>query len=626
MTHLMPRRSLTLIAAALLGLIALSAPAQITIGAVAEPATAPPRGVFEIAVTLEIEPGWHVYGFEVPRGPRPTRLSLGETEDFTAVAAATEPDPIIKFDQGFQVNVPTHEGNPVFRLLVRAGDSLAPGTHTVPLTVAYQLCTEISCLRPARETVEVEVTIDPSAISLTISPEQMAPPPPDLSPISPALSTLTSEEQQIWAQMEDYRQQGLLKFLWLAATFGFASLLTPCVFPMIPITVSLFTKRGEQGQGSAVGSAGLYALSIIATYTILGLVLAVMWGASGARSLAADPWINLGIGVLFIALALSLFGLFELRMPGWLLNAVGRGQQRGGRIGIVFMGIAFTLTSFTCTVAFVGFLLGQAAQGNWLWPGLGMLVFSTAFALPFFLLALFPQMMSRLPRAGDWLHVTKVLMGLLEIAAAFKFLSNADLVWDWGILRNTAVLSVWTVIALLMTLSILGLLRLKPRLSPIRIGIAAATGLLTAVLALGLVGGPLPLWVATYLPEVSGEDLDWFEDLDEAMVQARETGQTVFIDFTGITCTNCRQMEIEIFPDPDVHGLLEQFVRVRLYTDDREVGARWAALQENRFGSAALPMYVLLTPDDELIGSRAGMVRPAAEFAEFLRMGAPAEG
>jgi thiol:disulfide interchange protein DsbD len=509
---------------------------------------------------------------------------------------------------------------------VRAGDSLPPGVHTVPLTVAYQLCTEVSCLRPTRETIEVEVTIDPSATSLAISPEAVAPPPPDPPPTPLALSTLSPEEEQIRAQMEAYRQEGLLAFLISAAIFGFASLLTPCVFPMIPITVSLFTKRSEQGQGSAVGSAGLYALSIIATYTLLGLILAVTWGASGARNLAANPWINLGIGVLFIALALSLFGLFELRMPGWLLNAVGRGQQRGGRIGIVFMGIAFTLTSFTCTVAFVGFLLAQAAQGDWLWPGLGMLVFSTAFALPFFLLALFPQMLSRLPAAGDWLHITKVLMGLLELAAAFKFLSNADLVWDWGILRNTAVLTIWTVIALLMTLAVLGLLKMKPRLSPGRIGIAVATGFLTVVLAIGLVGGPLPVWVATYLPEVGEEDLDWFEDLDEAMAQARETGQTVFIDFTGYTCTNCRQMEIEIFPDPEVHGLLEQFVRVRLYTDDLEVGDRWAALQEDRFGSAALPMYVLLTPDDELIGQRAGMVRPAAEFAEFLRAGVPEAG
>ncbi|MBN1475246.1 thioredoxin family protein [Candidatus Sumerlaeota bacterium] len=622
----MHSRYLSVITLTLLGLIASSAPAQITIEAQAEPSVVPPGGVFEVAVTLEIDSGWHIYGFEVPRGPRPTRLRLGETEDFTAAGAATEPEPLIKFDPGFQVNVPTHEGSPVFRLPVRAGESLTPGPHTVPLTVDYQLCTEVSCLRPARETLEVEVTIDPSATSLAISPEAVSPPPLEISPTPPEQGTLSPEEQQIWAQMEEYRQRGLLSFLYWAAVFGFASLLTPCVFPMIPITVSLFTKRGEQGRGSAVGSAGLYALSIIATYTVLGLILAALWGASGARNLAANPWINLGIGALFIALALSLFGLFELRLPGWLLNAVGRGQQRGGRIGIVFMGIAFTLTSFTCTVAFVGFLLAQAAMGDWLWPGLGMLVFSTAFALPFFLLALFPQMLSRLPASGDWLHITKVLMGLLELAAAFKFLSNADLVWDWGILRNTAVLATWTLLALLMTLSVLGLLSLRPRLSPGRIGIAAAAGLLTAVLAVGLVGGPLPLWIATYLPEPTGDDLEWHEDLDEAMAQARETGQTVFIDFTGYTCTNCRQMELEIFPDPEVHGLLEQFVRVKLFTDDQEVGDRWATLQERRFGSAALPMYVLLTPGDELIAQRAGMVRPAARFAEFLREGLPGEG
>lgn len=611
----MPRRLALLTVLPLCAGQALAANAIVTLSASAEPAVVPPGSTFTVEVSMSIEDPWHVYGLYAAGGPVPTSVALDESPGFASAGAPSEPEPHMIYDNGFQLVLPMHPGRPVFRLPVTVSPEVPPGQHTLSVEVRYQACNDTTCLRPARETLAVSVTIDPAA-PMPEPPVQLGaavPPPP------PSAGALSPEEVRLRAEMQSVMERGLAAFLVSAGLFGFLSLLTPCVFPMIPITVSLFAKRGERGQGRPVVSALVYGASIVGTYTLLGLILAVTWGASGARQIAADPWMNMALGLLFVVLALSLFGLFEIRMPAWMLNWAGRGQQRGGYLGVMFMGLAFTLTSFTCTVAFAGFLLAQAAQGHWLWPGLGMLVFSACFALPFFLLALFPHWISRLPSSGGWLHITKVLMGFLEIAAALKFFSNADLVWDWGILRNGSVLAMWTLIALAMTIYLVNALR--ERLALGRSGLALASGALTVTLAVGLTGGPLPLWVATYLPEIGHDDLTWHEDLESAYAEARETGRNIFVDFTGYTCTNCRQMEIEAFPHPAVKPLLEEYIRVRLYTDDLQEGDRWAAIQEERFGTSALPFYALITPADEILDVRAGMVRPPEAFAEFLRAG-----
>ena len=205
---------------------------------------------------------------------------------------------------------------------------------------------------------------------------------------------------------------------------GFLALLTPCVFPMIPITVSFFLKQGETGEMQPVKSAGLYALGIIVIYSALGLILALTLGASGANQIASNPWVNLLLAALFVYFALSLFGMYEIQLPSKLRQFSVQQETRGGTIGILFMSLTFTLTSFTCTVQFVGLLLVAASQGHYLWPLIGMVTYSTAFALPFFLLALFPQKLAQLPKSGGWLNSVKVVMGFLEIAAAFKFISN----------------------------------------------------------------------------------------------------------------------------------------------------------------------------------------------------------
>jgi thiol:disulfide interchange protein DsbD len=233
---------------------------------------------------------------------------------------------------------------------------------------------------------------------------------------------------------------------------GFLALLTPCVFPMIPITISFFLKRGEDKNTSPVKGALVYMFGIVMTFTLLGMLLAIFLGASGATQLASNPYVNLFIAALFIYFAFSLFGFYEIDLPQSLKRFSLQRENSEGYAGILFMALTFTLTSFTCTVAFMGLILVAASQGEWFWPIIGMLIFSLAFASPFFLLALFPHYLTKMPQSGSWLNSVKVIMGFLEIAAAFKFISNTDLVWQWDIFTYEVVLICWAIIMALCSL------------------------------------------------------------------------------------------------------------------------------------------------------------------------------
>ena len=425
------------------------------------------------------------------------------------------------------------------------------------------------------------------------------------------------------SELETEINKGLFSFILFALGMGFLALLTPCVFPMIPITVSYFTKEGEKENNSPIFSASLYALGIVFIFTTLGLLLSFTLGASGAGDLAANPWINIFIASLFIYLAFSLFGYYEIQTPSFIRQFSINQESRGGVIGILFMSLTFTLTSFTCTVAFVGALLATASQGAVFWPIIGMLSFSLAFASPFFLLALFPQYLSKLPKSGGWLNSVKVIMGFLEIAAAFKFISNVDLVWNWGIFDRNMVLFIWALIFILMGLYLLGLIKM-PFDSPIKkwsftrisfclifllIGVYLSTGLFNNNKVHGL--------VESYLPPDKQEK--WIENLDEGYILAKELNKPIFIDFTGYTCTNCRWMEINIFEEEDVKLIFENFVLVKLYTDGKEdIHKKNRKLEIDRFGTAALPYYVILSPDDKVLGTFPGMDPNKNNFIKFL--------
>ena len=412
-------------------------------------------------------------------------------------------------------------------------------------------------------------------------------------------------------------------YLWLAASAGAVSLLTPCVFPMIPITISYFTNHAVNG----VRSALVFTAAIIGSFTGLGVVLALVFGAAGVQRFAANPFLNLALAGLFVAFALNLFGVYQIGLPSPTLTALDQAaRERGSHVtGAALMGLTFALTTFTCTAPFVGTVLVTAATGAWREPALGMLTYSTVFALPFFVLALIPQWAARLPKAGRWLVTVKVVMGFLELAAAIKFLSNADLVWHWGIFTRDVVLALWIALS---GLTAAYLVASGPGTVGRLAGAAAALGV-GIWLATGLVGRSLGE-LESFLPPKPGErdsyviNLNWhLNDLQSAMLIAKSESKPIFIDFTGYTCTNCRWMEANVFARPEVKAKLNHFALARLFTDgDGPVYENQQAYQEKTFNTVALPLYAVLAPDGHTIATLPGLTRDPAVFLAFLEKSA----
>jgi thiol:disulfide interchange protein len=422
-------------------------------------------------------------------------------------------------------------------------------------------------------------------------------------------------------------------FFWLAASTGLLSLLTPCVFPMVPVTIAYFSTPDRQNP-RGLRRALLFAVGIVGTFTILGLALAAVFGAAGLNRFAADPWVNLGLAAIFLAFAANLFGWFEIGIPWRVSNAADRVTREatpGSSLGALVMGATFTLTSVTCTAPFVGTLLVLASQGSWTTPIAGMLVYSTAFALPFFLLAAAPGLVSHLPRAGEWMRTLRVLIGLLEIAAAIKFVSNADLVLGWGIFTRDVVLIGWAALALAGA----GFLGRNPGKRVAQRGAGAvviapvAVALLVAAWLASGIGGRqltqveafLPPPLSTTLASSTGEAPVWIlNDYSAARTDARASGKLVFVDFTGYTCTNCRWMEANIFTRPDVSAELGRFVLSRLYTDgEGDIYEQQQAFQEKTFGTVALPLYAVVDADGKVRATFSGLTRNPADFIAFLR-------
>jgi thiol:disulfide interchange protein DsbD len=405
---------------------------------------------------------------------------------------------------------------------------------------------------------------------------------------------------------------------------------------MVPVTIAYFSAP-EDRHSSNVRRALLFGLGIIGTFTVLGLALAALLGAAGLNRFAADPWVNLTLAALFLLFAANLFDWLELRLPWRAINAIDRSARekpKGSSLGALLMGATFTLTSVTCTAPFVGTLLVLASQGSWMMPVVGMIVYSTAFALPFVALAFAPRMVARLPRSGQWIRSLRVLIGILEIGAAIKFVSNADLVLGWGIFTRSVVLFVW------MALAIVGAAYLgrglKSKFARRELRPAALIPLIAALvlagwLGSGLTGRPLRQIEAFLPPSVPmassavgrGTVPTWMlNDYDGALKSARTSGKLVFVDFTGYTCTNCRWMEANIFSRPDVGAELGQFVLARLYTDgEGEMYERQQAFQEQKFGTVALPLYAVVDSEGKVRATFTGLTRDPAEFIAFLHRG-----
>ncbi|MBS30289.1 MAG: hypothetical protein CMG39_03915 [Candidatus Marinimicrobia bacterium] len=555
---------------------------------------------------INIDDGFHIYSVHPEKSLSPTYIDIIDSTFFSDLGIINEPIPLKKFDKNFNQDIFYHEDSIQLVKNLNLLDNLKSDSYNVNGVFEYYACDESMCI-PRWD--------DFNFIFKVFEGEKrqefvIVPFPTDYNDEIPL------------SDLENEINKGLFSFILFALGMGFLALLTPCVFPMIPITVSYFTKEGEKENNNPIFSATLYALGIVLIFTTLGLLLSFTLGASGAGDIAANPWINIFIASLFIYLAFSLFGYYEIQTPAFIRQFSINQEGRGGILGILFMSLTFTLTSFTCTVAFVGALLATASQGAVFWPIIGMLSFSLAFASPFFFLALFPQYLSKLPKSGGWLNSVKVIMGFLEIAAAFKFISNVDLVWDWGIFDRNVVLLIWALIFILMSLYLLGIIKM-PFDTPIkkfsfsRISFLLLFLFIGVYLSSGLFNNKLHGLIESYLPPPKQDS--WIENLDEGYSIAKKMNKPIFIDFTGYTCTNCRWMEINIFEENDVKKIFEDFVLVKLYTDGKEeIHKKNRLLEIERFGTAALPYYVILSPDDEVLGTFPGMDTNKDNFINFL--------
>jgi len=581
----------------------------------------------EVSLIAAIDDGWHLYALDQPSGgPVATTIKATDASPWMIDGKIASPKPIVRPDPNFTVNDKPLEtrsftNEAAFKIPLSAG--LDAAIEQISLDVRFQACNDSLCLPPRTmrvTTAGAERVTAKAAETPNAAAENSA------RPITPSQVPLP---QDIWP------------FIWLAITLGALSLLTPCVFPMIPITVSYFANHSGGSRSHSIKLALVYSIGIIATFTIAGMLLAIFLGAAGVNLFAANPWINLLITAIFLFFAFNLFGAYEIAIPSsWLtkLDSFTRKKEGkgGGVVGALLMGLTFTLTSFTCTSPFVGTILVSASQGNWRMPLLGMLAFSLVFALPFFVLALAPQLVNQLPRSGGWMNSVKVAMGFLEVAAAMKFLSNADLVWHWGIFTRPVVLAIWIAIFVVLAVYLLGKFQLSHDPRPEKLGavrlmasivsLAIAFYLLTGLFGakLGEIESFLPpakAGEAQFFSPKGGSEPKWIEnDLEKAIAQAKAENKPVFIDFTGYTCTNCRWMEANMFPREDVQRELSRFVLAKLYTDGSgEIYERQQRFEEEKFGTVAMPFYAIIDIDGRTRGTFPGLTRNHAEFIDFLR-------
>ncbi|MBS1716591.1 MAG: thioredoxin family protein [Armatimonadetes bacterium] len=421
-------------------------------------------------------------------------------------------------------------------------------------------------------------------------------------------------------------ESGLLPYLYTAFVGGLVSLLTPCVFPMIPVTVSYFSKQ----QSPTWPKALAYALGIISNFAIFGIAASVLFGATGISNFAANPWVNLVIGLIFVVLALNLFGLFEIALPSGLVNNMSRSSRKSGLVGPFFMGATFALTSFTCTAPIAASLLAAAAKGAFFYPAVGMAAYGLAFALPFYLLALFPQTMSNMPKSGNWLSAVKPVLAFIELAAAMKFFSNADLGFNAGLITRPVFLASWVIIFGAMALYLIGLPKSVMTIGWVRRSFAVLTMALTGYLAMGFKGDlgelnaympPDPYPGREKVVKTIGNDGPILAmNYQDALAKAKESHRPVFIDFTGVNCVNCRWMEKNMFSRQDVTDEFKGFVKVQLWTDrpnpDDQANQK---LQGTLAKNQALPTYVLLSPEGKVIDKFEGATRQSSEFINFLK-------
>ena len=572
-----------------------------------EPASAAPGATVLGHLSAQIEPGWHMYSFTPVTGANiPTTLTPAGNS-VVGGFQILQPPPKRAVDPNFEKATETYEGSVTFLVKLEIKKDAAAGAAEITLRPRYQTCDASHCVPPVTKNVTATLTVDPAARALAA-----------------AIPAGYAEPKAVEEASGD-----LLPFIGLAFGAGLLAIFTPCVFPMIPITMSFFLNRQAGTRRESIVQATIFCLGIIVLFTTLGLAATALLGGAGVVQLGSSPWVNGFIALVFLIFGLSLLGAFEITIPSGILTRLDRASQGGGVLGTLLMGLTFSLTSFACVGPFVGPLLAASVQGGGTRPLLGMLFFSTGLALPFFLLALFPSYLKKLPKSGGWLARVKVVMGFVVLAAMLKYLSSLDQVLQWNVLTRDRVLAAWIVLFAMAGLYLLGFVRLEGIQRDEEMGLGRLlVGMAFLIFSISLVPGMFnrPLGeLDAYLPLANGgNELAWMKNqYREALAKARAEGKLVFVDFTGYACTNCHWMKANMFPRPEIAGALGNFVLVELYTDGTDAASQQnQELEQAKFQTISIPYYAILDADENVIAKFDKQTRDAKEFLAFLESGA----
>lgn len=678
-----------LISTIVLSLIVLMAQAQILTPVTWEIRLDDKNGATEkeIIFTATCEKGWHLYDMNLPEGgPVSTSFTF---ETLTGAKLIGEPTPSVKpttvYDEQFAMDLRWYAGSVSFTQKFQVTDAKK---FKMEGEVEFMACNDETCLPPDRVSFAFDKTsihADASAASSNepaegtpaeaTQPEESAPASapatteptptkPIATPTADQLNGLT-DTPQLWTPVIDKLKafgdttisatDTSWLFIFIAGFIGgLVALLTPCVWPMIPMTVSFFLKRTKDRK-KAIRDAITYGLSIIVIYLAMGLLITGIFGASALNDLSTNAIFNILFFLLLVVFAISFLGAFELVLPAsWTSKLDSKADSTTGVLSIFFMSFTLVLVSFSCTGPIIGTLLVQAASmGTAIGPAIGMFGFALALSIPFSLFAIFPNMLQNMPKSGGWLNSVKVVLGFLELALALKFLSVADLAYGWRILDREVFIVLWIVIFALLGFYLLGKIKFShdsdlkyvsvPRLFMAIISLAFAVYMVP-----GLWGAPLKA-ISAFAPPLYTQDFNLyknevhaaFDNYDAGMAYARQTNKPVIIDFSGYGCVNCRKMEASVWTDPEVKRILENdYVLITLMVDDKTklpqtieiqengktrklktIGDKWSYLQRSKFGANAQPFYILLDGDGQPLGPSYAFNEDVSQYLQFLREG-----
>ena len=630
-------------------------------------------GMHDLVVHAEVDTCWHIYSQDNDPndGPVPTEFAFEWPAGVTAQGNMNECTPIEEYDPNFMLDLKFFEENVYWHQTLDL--SGASSDAVIKGYVYFMVCDASMCLPPEEVGIEVRVAdVQPASDR----PDYCAPSEHWCDHTSEGgeghddeggmfSEGSSSEDRTDVGDAEnegDEQEEGLFWTFLLGFGLGLAALLTPCVFPMIPMTVSFFTKQSKT-RAEGIRNALIYGFFIIFIYTALGLALTAFFGVDVLNVISTDPFFNVFLFLLLLIFGASFLGAFEIQLPSSWANKADAASDRGGIIGIFFMAATLAIVSFSCTGPLVGSALAGAATGSFAAPTAVMLGFSSALALPFGLFSAFPGWLNSLPQSGGWLNSVKVVLGLLEIGFAFKFLSNADLVLQLGLLQRELFIAIWIAVSLTIAFYLFGWFTLPhdskvERIGVFRFSLGMVFMMLGIYLVPGMWGAPVNL-ISGFPPPTfysewnqgghggeggqGGHVEARFDDYEEGLAAARAEGKPMLLDFTGWACVNCRKMEEQVWSDPEVARILtEDVVLVSLYVDDRKalpesehrveqyggkdfrirsVGNKWSYLQASRFNRNAQPFYVMIDHDGEHIGGSAGYDPDADVFIDFLKEG-----